>query len=114
MQPELTQEQKAGLEGTLRELESKLKGAGAGDVESLEAAAVTAANLGQYAKSEDLLVKLSAIKKDDPDVWRLLAEVRLVHLGTAGVYIDRDTSCVSRTILSLLLRRPDAVPRTVR
>lgn len=37
---------------------------------------MTATNLGQYAHSEDLLVKLTALNKDDPQIWRLLAEVR--------------------------------------
>jgi Flp pilus assembly protein TadD len=75
VQVDLTGEQKAGLEQQLKDLEATLQ-ADPDDVEALEAAAVTATNLGQYAHSEDLLVKLTALNKDDPQIWRLLAEVR--------------------------------------
>jgi Flp pilus assembly protein TadD len=78
MQAELTGEMKAGLERQLKDLEAAIK-SDPDDAEALEAAAVTATNLGQFARAEHLLTKLTAVKKEDPQVWRLLAEV-CVHI----------------------------------
>lgn len=54
------------------------------DSEALEGAAVTDINLGDYEKGESLLAQLVAVKSDDPDAWRLLAESRTALGRTAA------------------------------
>lgn len=75
VQPELSKDQKAGLTKQLSEFEATLKTDGS-DVDALEGAAVTAANLGDFKKAESLLARLTEVKREDVDVWRLLAETR--------------------------------------
>jgi tetratricopeptide (TPR) repeat protein len=53
------------------------------DTEAMEGAAVTAVNLGDYAKGEKMLTQLTAIRSNDPEAWRLLAETRTA-LGQMG------------------------------
>lgn len=54
------------------------------DAEALEGAAVTAVNLGDYEKGEELLQQLVAIRSSDPEAWRLLAETRTALGRTAS------------------------------
>lgn len=75
VQAELTEPQKVELRSQRDKFEAQMK-ADSSDVEALEGAAVTYANLGDYVRAEQLLVKLSEKKSDDVDVWRLLGETR--------------------------------------
>jgi Flp pilus assembly protein TadD len=54
------------------------------DLETLEALAVTRAQLFEFDKAEPLLARLTAAKPDDPEAWRLLGEVRLLAKDEPG------------------------------
>lgn len=75
VQAGLTEEQKVEMRSLRDGFEAKMK-ADPSDIDALEGAAVTYANLGDYQRAEELLVKLSASRTDDVDVWRLLGETR--------------------------------------
>jgi cytochrome c-type biogenesis protein CcmH/NrfG len=74
-QTELAPEQRADIEKQLEEMNKKLE-ANADDLESLEAAAVLHARLGEYATAAEQLEKLTAAKPNDVDSLRVLAEAR--------------------------------------
>ncbi|KAL5711657.1 hypothetical protein ACHQM5_013918 [Ranunculus cassubicifolius] len=71
----LTEEEKVSLKSRLEQYEKQLS-LSPEDPVSLEAAAVTLSELGQYDRAASLLEKLSKEKPSDPDVYRLLGEVK--------------------------------------
>jgi cytochrome c-type biogenesis protein CcmH/NrfG len=72
-QTELAPEQRADIEKQLEEMNKKLD-VNADDLESLEAAAVLHARLGEYSIAAEQLEKLTAAKPNDVDSLRVLAE----------------------------------------
>lgn len=83
----------AALERQAEELELKLAPsleASAGgdraalDLETLEALAVTRAQLFEFDRAEPLLARLTAAKPKDAEAWRLLGEVRLLIKDEPG------------------------------
>ncbi len=68
---ELTAEQKAKLKQQAQQFESQLA-SNSQDVEALEGAGVSYAQLGDFKRAEGLLSKLTAAKAKDPEAWRLL------------------------------------------
>ncbi|KAI4326201.1 hypothetical protein MLD38_031539 [Melastoma candidum] len=71
----LSEEQRATLQRRLKQFEATLSSS-PNDPEALEGAAVTLAELGESAKAASCLEVLLKIKPDDPEVYRLLAEVK--------------------------------------
>jgi Tfp pilus assembly protein PilF len=74
-QTELAPEQRADIEKQLEEVNTKLE-ANADDLESLEAAAVLHARLGEFSIAAEQLEKLTTAKPNDVDSLRVLAEAR--------------------------------------
>eukprot|EP01018_Ginkgo_biloba_P025467 Gb_31482 [translate_table: standard] len=74
-QKELTAEEKAGFQAQLQHFEETLKSA-PNDLEALEGAAVTHAELGEYSEAAALLEKLTQKNPKDLEAFRLLGEVR--------------------------------------
>jgi Flp pilus assembly protein TadD len=76
----------AALERQAEELELRFaaSSSSAPDLETLEALAVTRAQLFEFEKAEPLLARLTAAKPDDAEAWRLLGEVRLLAKDEAG------------------------------
>lgn len=74
-QTELAPEQRADIEKQLEEMNKKLE-VNENDLESLEAAAVLHARLGEYSTAAEQLEKLTAAKPNDVDSLRVLAEAR--------------------------------------
>ncbi|KAF9611693.1 hypothetical protein IFM89_034876 [Coptis chinensis] len=75
------------------------------DPAALEAAAVTLSELGEYGQAASLLEKLSKEKPSDPDVYRLLGEVKYElkdYEGSAAAY--RSSASVSESINFEVLR----------
>ncbi|GAB2222142.1 hypothetical protein Droror1_Dr00013344 [Drosera rotundifolia] len=71
----LSEEERATLEARLKQYEATL-GSSSKDLAAIEAAAVTYAELEQYDKAASLLEDLAKEKPVDPDVYRLLGEVK--------------------------------------
>ena len=69
--PELTAELKAELQQQAEKFEGQIS-SNPGDLEALEGAGVTYAQLGDYKRAEGLLAKLTGAKFDDAEAWRLL------------------------------------------
>jgi len=61
-----------------------LKGQQEADLETLEALAVTRAQMFDFEKAEPLLSRLAAARPADAEAWRLLGEVRLLAKDEAG------------------------------
>ena len=72
--PELSEEQKAQLQQQIDGFEAQLATA-PDNVEALEGAGVTYAQMGALRKAEGLLVRLVEKKAQDPEAWRLLVSV---------------------------------------
>ncbi|XVF86241.1 hypothetical protein PTKIN_Ptkin18bG0024700 [Pterospermum kingtungense] len=84
----LSQEQKATLQARLKQFESTLKNSPKDPV-ALEGAAVTLTELGDHARAASLLQDLAKEKTNDPDVFRLLGEVKYElkdYDGSAAAY----------------------------
>ncbi|GLU21869.1 hypothetical protein SLE2022_379810 [Rubroshorea leprosula] len=71
----LSQEEKSALQTRLRQFEETLSSSPK-DPTALEGAAVSLVELGDYARANSLLQDLAKIKTSDPDVFRLLGEVK--------------------------------------
>ncbi|XP_028791067.1 uncharacterized protein LOC114746957 isoform X1 [Neltuma alba] len=71
----LSEEEKASLQRRLKEYEAILRNSPK-DATALEGAAVTLAELGDYARAASLLDDLTKEKPNDADVFRLLGEVK--------------------------------------
>ena len=104
VQSDLSKEQRGGLTKQLDDFEATLK-ADANNVEALEGAAVTAANLGEFKKAESLLAQLTTVKSDDVDVWRLLAETRAA-LKQTGPAVAAYREAFTRAPADLEVRSP--------
>ncbi|XP_078432426.1 tetratricopeptide repeat (TPR)-like superfamily protein isoform X2 [Wolffia australiana] len=75
------------------------------DLAALEGAAVTSAELGDYGLASSLLEKLTNQKKNDPDAFRLLGEVKYALQDFEGsVAAYRKASSVSETVNFEILR----------
>ncbi len=72
--PELSEEQKAQLQQQISGFEAQLATA-PDNVEALEGAGVTYAQMGALKKAEGLLSRLVEKKTQDPEAWRLLVSV---------------------------------------
>ena len=81
---ELTDDQKAQLKQQAQKYESQLASNGA-DLEALEGAGVSYAQLGDYQQAEKLLAKLTNGRPRDPEAWRLLV-IYLVSMGMSWRY----------------------------
>lgn len=85
---ELSDDQKAQLKQQAQKYESQLA-SNAADLEALEGAGVSYAQLGDFKQAETLLAKLTGARPTDPEAWRLLAETRFQlgdYKGTAAAY----------------------------
>ncbi|XP_017645367.1 uncharacterized protein LOC108486066 isoform X1 [Gossypium arboreum] len=84
----LSREQKAILETRLAQFEATLS-TSPKDETALEGAAVTLTGLGDYARATSLLQELAKVKTSDPEVFRLLGEVKYElkdYDGSAAAY----------------------------
>jgi tetratricopeptide (TPR) repeat protein len=68
---ELSADQKAQLKQQAQQFETQLA-SNSQDVEALEGAGVSYAQLGDFKRAEALLSKLTSAKPKDPEAWRLL------------------------------------------
>ena len=68
---ELSADQKAQLKQQAQQFESQLAGNSA-NLEALEGAGVSYAQLGDFKRAEGLLNKLTLAKPEDAEAWRLL------------------------------------------
>lgn len=68
---ELSDDQKAQLKQQAQKYESQLA-SNAADLEALEGAGVSYAQLGDFKQAETLLAKLTGARPTDPEAWRLL------------------------------------------
>lgn len=68
---ELSADERAQLKQQAQKFESQLA-SNAADLEALEGAGVTYAQLGDFKQAEALLAKLTSARPTDPDAWRLL------------------------------------------
>lgn len=100
----LTEEDKSALLSRLEQYEKELS-LTPNDPAVLEATAVTLSELGQYDRAASLLEKLSKEKSSDPDVYRLLGEVKYElkdYDGSVAAY--RKSAAVSDGINFEVLR----------
>ncbi|OAY48712.1 uncharacterized protein LOC110617502 [Manihot esculenta] len=100
----LSKEEKATLQNRLKQYEATL-GVSPEDPSALEGAAVTSAELGEYARASSLLQDLAKEKPTDPDVFRLLGEVKYElkdYEGSADAY--RSSAMVSKNVNFEVLR----------
>ncbi|CAI0442089.1 unnamed protein product [Linum tenue] len=115
----LPEEEKATLENRLKQYESTLS-ISPKDPVALEGAAVTLAELGEYTRAASLLQDLANEKPNDPDVFRLLGEIKYElndYEGSAGAYrmsakVSKSTNFeVLRGLTNALLasKKPDEV-----
>ncbi|KAH1056228.1 hypothetical protein J1N35_034293 [Gossypium stocksii] len=84
----LSREQKAILETRLAQFEATLS-TSPKDETALEGAAVTLTELGDYVRATSLLQELAKVKTSDPEVFRLLGEVKYElkdYDGSAAAY----------------------------
>lgn len=68
---ELSADQKAQLTQQAQKYESQLA-SNAADLEALEGAGVSYAQLGDFKRAETLIAKLTSARPSDPEAWRLL------------------------------------------
>ncbi|CAN1298938.1 hypothetical protein LINPERPRIM_LOCUS24012 [Linum perenne] len=87
----LPEEEKAALENRLKQYESTLS-ISPKDPIALEGASVTLAELGEYTKAASLLQDLSKEKPDDPEVFRLIGEVKYELKDYEGSVVAYRTS----------------------
>ncbi|XP_062155698.1 uncharacterized protein LOC133863673 [Alnus glutinosa] len=100
----LSEEEKATLEVRLRDYEAMLINSPKDPI-ALEGAAVTSAQLGKYSQASTLLEDLTKEKPSDPDVFRLLGEVKYElkdYDGSATAY--KTAQMVSKDINFEVLR----------
>ncbi|KAK9082695.1 hypothetical protein Scep_029166 [Stephania cephalantha] len=100
----LTDAEKSTLKARLQEFEAKLD-MSPEDLDALEGAAVTLSELGEYGRAASLLEKLSKEKPRDPDVYRLLGEVKYElkdYEGSTAAY--KSAASVSETVELEVLR----------
>ncbi|CAN4085058.1 unnamed protein product [Withania somnifera] len=100
----ITEDERANLLNMLGQFEATLASSPEDPI-SLEGAAVTLAELGEYNRASSLLEELIKKKPSDPDVYRLLGEVKYGlkdYEGSAAGY--RMSAMVSRTIDFEVLR----------
>ncbi|KAL4629284.1 hypothetical protein ACB092_05G295600 [Castanea dentata] len=71
----LSEEEKATLQTRLKDYEATLKNSPKDPI-ALEGAAVTLTELGEYTQAVSVLQDLTKVKPSDPDVYRLLGEVK--------------------------------------
>ncbi|XP_062008893.1 uncharacterized protein LOC133725600 [Rosa rugosa] len=113
----LSEEEKASLQTRLKEYEATL-GNSPKDPTALEGAAVTLAELGEYTRASTLLEDLTKEKPSDPEVFRLLGEVKYElkdYEGSVAAYkvssmVSKDLKFeVMRGLTNALLaaKRPD-------
>ena len=67
----MSEEQKTKLQQQAQQFEEQLQ-ASPSNVDAVEGAGVTYAQLGQFDKAEQLLTKLTTAKPQDAEAWRLL------------------------------------------
>lgn len=75
---ELSADQKAQLKEQAQKYESQLASNGA-DLEALEGAGVSYAQLGDFKRAETLIAKLTSARPTDPEAWRLLVSCFEMH-----------------------------------
>ncbi|KAL5554239.1 hypothetical protein UlMin_041640 [Ulmus minor] len=100
----LSEEEKATLQSQLRGYEATLSNSPK-DPTALEGAAVTLAELGDYTRAASLLEDLTKEKPSDPDVFRLLGEVKYNlkdYVGSADAY--KNSEMVSKYVNFEVLR----------
>ncbi|CAN0840255.1 hypothetical protein LINGRAHAP2_LOCUS2771 [Linum grandiflorum] len=100
----LPEEEKAALENRLKQYESTLS-VSPKDPIALEGAAVTLAELGEYTRAASFLQDLAKAKPDDPEVFRLIGEVKFElkdYEGSAVAY--RTSAKVSKSTNFEVLR----------
>ncbi|XP_049393619.1 uncharacterized protein LOC125858003 isoform X3 [Solanum stenotomum] len=100
----IAEDERANLLKTLQQFEATLASSPEDPI-SLEGAAVTLAELGEYNRASSLLEELIKKKPSDPDVYRLLGEVKyglMDYEGSAAAF--RMSAMVSRTIDFEVLR----------
>ncbi|KAF7814619.1 superkiller protein 3 [Senna tora] len=100
----LSEEEKASLQNRLKEYEAILRNSPK-DPTALEGAAVTSAELGEYARAASLLDDLTKVKPSDADVFRLLGEVKFElkdYQGSVAAY--KNSAMVSKDINFEVLR----------
>ena len=68
---ELSADQKTQLKQQAQKYESQLASNSA-DLEALEGAGVSYAQLGDFKRAETLIAKLTSARPTDPEAWRLL------------------------------------------
>ncbi|XP_004303801.1 PREDICTED: uncharacterized protein LOC101309273 [Fragaria vesca subsp. vesca] len=113
----LSEEEKASLQTRLKEYEATLSNSPK-DPTALEGAAVTLAELGEYSRASTLLEDLTKEKPSDPEVFRLLGEVKYElkdYEGSVAAYkvsskVSKDLNFeVMRGLTNALLaaKRPD-------
>ncbi|RZB98295.1 hypothetical protein D0Y65_021323 [Glycine soja] len=100
----LSEEDKATLQSRLKEFEATLSNSPRDQI-ALEGAAVTLAELGEYARASSLLDDLTKEKPNDADVFRLLGEVKYElkdYEGSVAAY--KSSARVSKDIQFEVLR----------
>ncbi|XP_058222648.1 uncharacterized protein LOC131332443 isoform X3 [Rhododendron vialii] len=100
----LSEDAKQNLQARLGEYKAMLS-ASPQDSNSLEGAAVTLAELGEFTRAASLLEDLIMKKPNDPDAFRLLGEIKYQlrdYEGSAAAY--RRSAMVSKTINFDVLR----------
>ncbi|KAL5823747.1 hypothetical protein ACOSQ4_021647 [Xanthoceras sorbifolium] len=100
----MSEEEKSTLQRRLNQYEATLS-TSPKDPTALEGAAVTLAELGEYTRAAPLLQDLAKEKPSDPDVFRLLGEVKYElkdYEGSAAAY--RVSAMVSKDINFEVLR----------
>ncbi|XP_047315313.1 uncharacterized protein LOC124919184 isoform X2 [Impatiens glandulifera] len=100
----LTEQEKTSLENRLQKYEATLN-AYPQDLEALEGSAVTLAELGEYTRAAALLEDLCEKKSNDPEIYRLLGEVKYAlkdYEGSVAAY--RKSSMVSSRVNFDVLR----------
>ncbi|XP_040369620.1 uncharacterized protein LOC112188011 isoform X2 [Rosa chinensis] len=100
----LSEEEKASLQTRLKEYEATLSNSPK-DPTALEGAAVTLAELGEYTRASTLLEDLTKEKPSDPEVFRLLGEVKYElkdYEGSVAAY--KVSSTVSKDIKFEVMR----------
>ncbi|XP_050224707.1 uncharacterized protein LOC126674314 isoform X2 [Mercurialis annua] len=100
----LSEEEKSTLQSQLKQYEATLA-VSPKDPIALEGAAVTLADLGEYTRAASLLEDLAKEKPTDPDVFRLLGEVKYElkdYEGSTAAY--KISSAVSKNVNFEILR----------
>lgn len=100
----IPQEEKAKLQARLQQYEATLN-ISPEDPTALEGAAVTLTELGEYTRAASLLDRLTKKKPSDPEVFRLLGEVKYElkdYEGSAAAY--RSSAMVSQNMDFEVLR----------